>query len=614
MSELIIGDSCCFAVRLGEPPVTRIVAARVAKLYRDAAGAVIVQVWADAVLVGGPEGMAALMAVPRTGVLAPPDQWPEDTVAIPDNIPEAGSEGYASAQELASAAPEPIPTVASGIFGSPLVPAPQPVIPAVPSPLIAETVATLSTRQMEQAAQLDKILRLLEASSATAPGPSGLFSQPWPAPVPPPTATFGATLGSTVPGAALPTGQAGLDAFAQLYAGDGTSPLPPEEQALVDLMSGAAAMTAGGAAGSHGGNAAGVSGQPLTVVQPHAHHLAPGVATSSAHAAPTAAGTTAFPAVPFGTHLAAHSPVCGMGIGGAVLSSAAPPAEIRFLAELWGEEAPHVGLRTPGPPGGSPDMSGPALPALFPGASPSEQCQLEMLRLLRAMRKDKDGADSEESAADAEALLEEHGALSAEAKKLRGMRRLRRSFEKHPERMVRSYVHFVRGRLGVHGAASWHMTDYAKALRGQFGRHVGLWRVLHYLLFAMNLGALEGKPLAALALVGQVCKALHQAALNQGSWEIAALLIPLPDPAKPPQFSGTWEEMSAAANYREGMVTLKSAGFQPSGVEKAEDGADEPAGDGSGSRAKTRAKAKAAAAARKAAAEAAAAPAAVPKR
>ena len=60
--------------------------------------------------------------------------------------------------------------------------------------------------------------------------------------------------------------------------------------------------------------------------------------------------------------------------------------------------------------------------------------------------------------------------------------------------------------------------------------------------------------------------------------------------------------MSAAANYREGLVILKSASFQPSGVEKTDDGAVEPMGDGSESRAKTSAKVKAAAAARKAAA------------
>jgi len=211
-------------------------------------------------------------------------------------------------------------------------------------------------------------------------------------------------------------------------------------------------------------------------------------------------------------------------------------------------------------------------------------------------------------------MWEEHGALPAEARKLRGMRRLRRSFEERPERTLRAYVHFVRGRLGVHGAASCHMNDYAKALRGQFGRHVGQRRVLHNLLSAMNLGALEGKPLAALALVGRARKALHQAALNQGSWEIAAPLIPLPNPAKPPQFSGTWDEMSAAANHRGGMVTLRRPGFQSSGVEKAEDAADEPTGGGSESRAKARAKAKAAAADRKAATAAATDPSAAPKR
>ena len=51
--------------------------------------------------------------------------------------------------------------------------------------------------------------------------------------------------------------------------------------------------------------------------------------------------------------------------------------------------------------------------------------------------------------------------------------------------------------------------------------------------------------------------------------------------------------MSAAANYREGLVILKNAGFLPSGVEKTDDGAVEPMGDGSEGRTKTSAKVKA---------------------
>jgi len=334
MSELITGDSCCFAVRLGDPPVARLVSARVEKVYRDAGGAAIVQVWADAGLVGGPEGMAALMAVPTTDVLAPPSQWPDDTVAIPDNIAEAGSERYVSAQELAAAKAEPIITVASGILSDPMGSAPLPAEASTRSPLMIGTVETLSTRQLAQTAQLDRILKLSEGSTVMAPDPSEWFSQPGPVQATPSAEALGATLGSTVPGAALRTGHAGLNAFAQLYAWDGSGAFPPEEQALWDLMSGTAAMSAEAGTDSHVGNAAAAWGHPLTAVQPHAPLPVAGVATPSGHGAPVAPGATPLQTGPFGTHLAAHSPACRTGVGGAVLPSAAPPAESRFRAEL----------------------------------------------------------------------------------------------------------------------------------------------------------------------------------------------------------------------------------------------------------------------------------------
>jgi hypothetical protein len=51
------------------------------------------------------------------------------------------------------------------------------------------------------------------------------------------------------------------------------------------------------------------------------------------------------------------------------------------------------------------------------------------------------------------------------------------------------------------------------------------------------------------ALLVQLCRALHHAALDGNSWGNAGLLMPTPDPSKPPIFAGPARQMMDIASY-----------------------------------------------------------------
>ena len=97
---------------------------------------------------------------------------------------------------------------------------------------------------------------------------------------------------------------------------------------------------------------------------------------------------------------------------------------------------------------------------------------------------------------------------------------------------------------------------YTKTIRSQFGRHLGLFRIHHYLSVAADLGVVQGRPLQAFALVVQLLKAIHQVALSNGGWELASLMLPIQDPLGPPRFAGDYGELTAVASYRDAMATL----------------------------------------------------------
>jgi len=187
----------------------------------------------------------------------------------------------------------------------------------------------------------------------------------------------------------------------------------------------------------------------------------------------------------------------------------------------------------------------------------ADQLQLETLRTLRLLQKGRGGQDSDDG---------EGGALDHEgqAKKLKGIRRLRRQWERRPHTMTEDYVRMVRERLGiVDDRMPWHLRHYSIQLRSAFGRFAALYRIHYWLSEVLHLVIFQGELPKAMAMIVQLLKATHQAALNGGSWEIASLLIPGEDPLLPPRFAGQFGELAAAAAYREGLAALRVGTWQP---------------------------------------------------
>ena len=77
----------------------------------------------------------------------------------------------------------------------------------------------------------------------------------------------------------------------------------------------------------------------------------------------------------------------------------------------------------------------------------------------------------------------------------------------------------------------------SERLRPAFGKMAGLWRMHHGLSEIFEL--LENQRVEqAAATVCQLLKASHQAALDQGSWALAATLLPWDDPLAREPFGG----------------------------------------------------------------------------
>ena len=89
-------------------------------------------------------------------------------------------------------------------------------------------------------------------------------------------------------------------------------------------------------------------------------------------------------------------------------------------------------------------------------------------------------------------------------------------------------------------------------------------------------GLATGDTLHAQAYVIQCAKALHQVALDQGSWANAQLLIPTPDPLGRAQFGGEETELAAVQRHRKSLRELNQKHNQTNA------GNTDEQGDGSG--------------------------------
>ena len=190
---------------------------------------------------------------------------------------------------------------------------------------------------------------------------------------------------------------------------------------------------------------------------------------------------------------------------------------------------------------------------------PQVLLQLEMARQLRMLRRDR---RSGSSASGSHSSEEGSGGSRGGGGKLKALLYLRRRVRKRPLRIIMKYRERCLRRLGIYqlpnGMLSAAYTHPATSLhlRPTFGRMTGLWRC-HYGISQL-LELIEHRQMEqAGATAVQLLKAIHQTALDGGSWNSAIHLLPWDDPLQKDLFGGDEQEMMAAAAWNRGIKDLQ---------------------------------------------------------
>ena len=176
--------------------------------------------------------------------------------------------------------------------------------------------------------------------------------------------------------------------------------------------------------------------------------------------------------------------------------------------------------------------------------------QLETLRLLKKLRKkaDDSGSDSDDWGDGHEHRHRKFG----------GLKRLRRRWQRHPDKIVRQYLHHCRTLLGVRDDREvWALRDVSQRLLLQFHRHRGLFRIHYCLSEILELSHRGEKQLSDAYLV-QLLKAIHQVSLDDGRWGHAGLLLPSENPLARPEFGGDMSELMDVLSYTKAVRDLKN--------------------------------------------------------
>ena len=137
---------------------------------------------------------------------------------------------------------------------------------------------------------------------------------------------------------------------------------------------------------------------------------------------------------------------------------------------------------------------------------------------------------------------------------LRRMHRLRERVQMQPEAIVNEYWREAMEAVGAQAGdvfQPWHFTN-----RISWGRFKSLQRVHWHLSHILQL-QISGRERSAAAYTVQLCRAVHQSALDQGGWEVAGLLLPEQDPLDRNRFGGSPVELEAIAAYREALRKLQ---------------------------------------------------------
>lgn len=203
---------------------------------------------------------------------------------------------------------------------------------------------------------------------------------------------------------------------------------------------------------------------------------------------------------------------------------------------------------------------------------------LVTLELLKTLKSQKRSGASSSSNAHRDELSEgsslessdSQGKKGGASRALRAYRRGHRSMRRHPLRHVRRYIKEVEHFLGAGADTAYSLSDYTKKLN--WGKNRSLLRV-HSALSEILQTLLRDNPEEAALEIVQLLKAVHQTALDQGSWRTSWLLLRYADPVEVPRFGGEPQELERVAAYLSALQKLeKKSKGSGKGDPDAEDG------------------------------------------
>jgi hypothetical protein len=190
------------------------------------------------------------------------------------------------------------------------------------------------------------------------------------------------------------------------------------------------------------------------------------------------------------------------------------------------------------------------------GAQLSDLIQLKMLKMLGKLEDNKEGSSDDED---------------GRTRGFKGVRKLREKWKKQPQKIVRNFVERTKEELGVSDDRQvWRFRDLNRKLRPAFGKLVGIHKCHGLVMDIVQLMHDKEFKLAH-AYAVQVSKALHQVGLDQGSWDTAQLLVPLPEASSSSKFGGDEMELEAVFAYRKSLRELSKKQYRAEKKGQAED-------------------------------------------
>ena len=194
---------------------------------------------------------------------------------------------------------------------------------------------------------------------------------------------------------------------------------------------------------------------------------------------------------------------------------------------------------------------------------PQAALTLEMARQLQRLRHRRGGNSGSGSSSSAGGNSSGRSDGHSIPSKLKAVLRLRSRVQRHPMRILTRYRAKCLQRLGIYAlpngmlSAPYTHPQTSLHIRSAFGRMTGLWRC-HFMLSHILEKLEQGQTEQAAATCVQALKAVHQTALDGGSWNCSTLLLPYEDPLARDLFGGDEDEMMATAAWNRGVRDLQS--------------------------------------------------------